>query len=110
MLKYPTITMYLSISPLISISFYIMYMVALLFGAHTQDGFPGGSVVQNPPTMQEAYVQPQGLEYLLEKKMAIFTPVFLPGKSHEQRSLVGYRPWGCKRVGHVLATKEQQNP
>ena len=31
--------MYLSISPLISISFYIMYMVALLFGAHTQDGF-----------------------------------------------------------------------
>ena len=71
---------------------------------------PGGSVVQNPPTMQEAYVQPQGLEYLLEKKMAIFTPVFLPGKSHEQRSLVGYRPWGCKRVGHVLATKEQQNP
>ena len=22
------------------------------------------------------------------------TPVFLPGKSHGQRSLVGYRPWG----------------
>jgi len=22
------------------------------------------------------------------------TPVFLPGKSHEQRSLMGYRPWG----------------
>ena len=22
------------------------------------------------------------------------TPVFLPGKSHEQRSLVGYSPWG----------------
>ena len=26
------------------------------------------------------------------------TPVFLPGESHEQRSLVGYRPWSC-RVG-----------
>ena len=24
------------------------------------------------------------------------TPVVLPGKSHEQRSLVGYSPWGCK--------------
>ena len=24
------------------------------------------------------------------------TPVFLPGKSHGQRSLVGYSPWGCK--------------
>ena len=24
------------------------------------------------------------------------TPVFLPGESHGQRSLVGYRPWGHK--------------
>ena len=24
------------------------------------------------------------------------TPVLLPGKSHGQRSLVGYSPWGCK--------------
>ena len=35
------------------------------------------------------------------------TPVFLPGKSHGQRSLAGYSPWGCKRVGHGLATKQQ---
>ena len=28
------------------------------------------------------------------------TPVFLPGEFHEQRSVVGYSPWGCKRVGH----------
>ena len=27
-------------------------------------------------------------------------PVFLPGKSHGQRSLVGYSPWGHKRAGH----------
>ena len=26
------------------------------------------------------------------------TPVFLPGKSHGQRSLVGHSPWHCKRV------------
>ena len=24
------------------------------------------------------------------------TPVFLPGKSHGQRSLAGYSPWDCK--------------
>ena len=28
------------------------------------------------------------------------TPVFLPGKSHGRKSLVGYRSWGC-RVGHL---------
>ena len=26
------------------------------------------------------------------------TPVFLPGESHGQRSLVGYGPWGCKEL------------
>ena len=26
------------------------------------------------------------------------TPVFLPRKSHGQRSLVGYSPWGCKEL------------
>ena len=26
------------------------------------------------------------------------TPVFLPGEFHGQRSLVGYRPWGCKEL------------
>ena len=34
------------------------------------------------------------------------TPVFLPGKFHAQRSLVGYSPWGGhRRVGHDLATE-----
>jgi len=31
-------------------------------------------------------------------------PVFLPGASHGQRSLVGHSPWVC-RVGHNLVTK-----
>jgi len=34
-------------------------------------------------------------------------PVFLPGKSHGQRSLAGCSPWGHKRVGHNLVTKQQ---
>ena len=24
--------------------------------------------------------------------------IFLPGESHEQRSLTGYSPWGCKEL------------
>ena len=36
------------------------------------------------------------------------TPVFLPGKSHGQRSLMGYSPWRRKRVSDNLATKQQQ--
>ena len=27
---------------------------------------------------------------------------------HGQRSMVGYSPWGCKRVGHYLVTKQQK--
>ena len=34
--------------------------------------------------------------------------VFLPGESQGQRSLVGYSPRGCKRAGHDLVTKQQQ--
>ena len=29
------------------------------------------------------------------------TPVFLPRKSHEQRSLAGYSPWGCKELDMI---------
>ena len=32
----------------------------------------------------------------------------LPGKSHGQRRLAGYSPWYHRRVGHSLATKQQQ--
>ena len=37
------------------------------------------------------------------------TPVFLPGKSHEQRSLVGYCSRGLKRVKQGLATNNNNN-
>ena len=36
------------------------------------------------------------------------SPVSLPEKSHGEGTLAGYSPWGCKRVGHDLATKQQQ--
>ena len=36
------------------------------------------------------------------------TLVSLTGEFHRQRSLAGYSPQGHKRVGHYLATKQQQ--
>ena len=45
--------------------------------------------------LQETWVQSLGHEDPLEYKMATH-PVFLPGKSNGQRSLVGYSPWGLK--------------
>ena len=51
-------------------------------------------MIKNLPAMQ-TWVQ------FLEKEMAT-PPIFLPGKSRRQRSLVGYSPWGCKRVRHNL--------
>ena len=43
-------------------------------------------------TAKEFVLDPQGD---VEKEMATHS-VFLPGKSHGQRSLVGYSPWGRK--------------
>ena len=58
------------------------------------------------PAMQRRRFNP-GSGRSLEKEMATF-PGFLPGKSQGQRSLVGYTSFGHKRVGHDLATKQQQ--
>ena len=52
--------------------------------------------------MQEVQGQSLGREDPLEKEWRL-TPVFLPGKSHGQRSLVG--SMGSQRVRHNLATK-----
>ena len=68
---------------------------------------PDGSVGKSPPAIQETQVQSLGWEDPLERGMATHS-IFLPGKSHGQRSLVGYSPWGRKRVRHNLATQQQQ--
>ena len=59
--------------------------------------FPGGSLVTNLPATQRLRFDPwvRKIPWIREWQP---TPVFLPGKSHGQRSLVGYSPWGHKRV------------
>ena len=37
------------------------------------------------------------------------TPVFLPEKSHGQRSLAGCSPWGCKELNTRAETEQRNN-
>ena len=49
--------------------------------------------------MQQMWVGSLGQEVPLKEEWQP-TPVFLPRKSHEQRSLEGYSSWGSQRVRH----------
>ena len=58
-------------------------------------GFPGGSVIKNPPAKEEMWDLALSGKMPWKRKWQP-TPVSLPGKSHGQRSLAGYSPWGRK--------------
>ena len=56
-------------------------------------GSSGGSVVKNPPVMQETWFDPWVRKIYWRRKWQR-TLVFLPGKFHGQRSLAGCSLWG----------------
>ena len=59
-------------------------------------GFPGGSVVKKSPAGAGVHgFDPWAMKISWKRKWHP-TPVFLPGKSHGQRSLAGCSPWGHK--------------
>ena len=70
-------------------------------------GFQGGSVIKNPlanawdtgliPRSGRSPGEGNGIPL-----------IFLSGKSHGQRSLGVYSPWGCKRVRYDLAAMQQE--
>ena len=60
-------------------------------------------MVKNLPAIQQTLVRALGGEYPLKKERQP-TPVFLPGKSYGQRSLVGYSSQDYRRVRHDLVT------
>ena len=62
-------------------------------------GFPGGSVIKNLPANAGDVGSILGSGRSPGEEMAI--PAFLPGKSHEQRSLVGCSSWGHKRIDTI---------
>ena len=77
----------------------------------------GGFFTTKPPGKPESSLkaskismagsQGVGLEGKLAQNMYRASSVFLPWKFHGQRSLVGYNPWGHKRVAHNWARQQQ---
>ena len=63
-------------------------------------------MVKNLPAKQEIRFDPWVGKMPWRRKWQP-TPVFLPGRFHGQRSLVGYSPWGSQRVRHDLMTKQR---
>ena len=70
-----------------------------MVGIGIYNGFPGGSSGKDSARqlleMQETWVRSLDWEDLWRRKWET-NPFFLPGKSHGQRSLTGYSPWGSK--------------
>ena len=58
--------------------------------------------------MQELWFQSLGQKDLLKKEKATHPSIFAWEIPWTERILVGYSPWGRKRVGHDLGTKQQQ--
>ena len=60
----------------------------------TQWYFPGNTVVKNTPAKRHVY-NPWVRKIPWSRKWQ-FTPVFLAGKFHGERTMAGYSPWVCK--------------
>ena len=73
-------------------------------------GFPGDWVIKNLPANAGDMGSIPGLGRSPGEEKWQPTPVFLLGKSHGERSLVGYSPWSHKGVRHDLGAKQQQYP
>ena len=61
-------------------------------------GFPGGSEVKASACTAGDLGSIPGVGNIPWRRQWQPTPVFLPGESHGQRSLVGYSPRGCKEL------------
>ena len=72
-------------------------------------GFSGGSVVKNPPA-NAGDVKRHGFDpwawKIPQRRTWQSTPVFLPGKSHEERSLAGYTVHGVAKESDMTETIE----
>ena len=64
--------------------------------------FFGSSVVKNPPERQEIWVQSLSQEDSPGEGNGNLTLIFLPGKSHGQRSLEVYSPWDLKYQAQLI--------
>ena len=80
------------------LSFLVNEKVMIRFSLEVCEGLPWWLIGKEAPAMQETWVRSLVLEIPWRRKWQP-TPVFLLGKSHGQRSLAGYSPWGRKESG-----------
>ena len=67
----------------------------------TKMGFPGGASVKEPTCQCKRckwYRFNLWVGQIPWRREWLPTPVFLPGESHGQRSLMGYSPWSCTEL------------
>ena len=69
-------------------------------------GFLGGSVVRNPPAMQETWVRSLGGEDPLKKELATHFSI-LAWETPWIEEAGRLQSMGSRRVGHNLATKQR---
>ena len=72
-------------------------------------GFPGGSVVKNLLSLQEMWIQSLGLGRSPGEGNGNPLQYSCLENPIDYSGLVGYSPWGCKRIWHDLAIKQQKN-
>ena len=85
---------------------YILYIIELqiqgqiyLTSMKNIWGFPGGTLVKKLPCQCRRHKRCRFNPWVRKipwRRKRQPVPVILPRKSHGQRSLVGYSPWGCK--------------
>ena len=87
--------------------FYIFALLVFFNWSVVNLGFPGGSVVKNPPAIPETWVRSLGQEDPLEKELASHSSIFaweIPWTEEPG----GLQSMGSQRVRHKLAIKQQQ--
>ena len=73
-----------------------------------RNGFPGGASGKEPTCQRRRHKRCRldpWLKKILWRRAWQPTLVFLPRKSHEQKSQVGYSPWGLKESDMTEATE-----
>ena len=71
-------------------------------------GFPGGVSGKEPACQHRRLKRREFYPWVRKipwRRKWQLTPVFLPGKFHEQRSPAGYTPWGHKEMDATKATE-----
>ena len=71
-------------------------VVELPPGPFSPPGFPGGLIVTDSACQSRRHGFDPWVRKTPRSRKWQPTPIFLPGKSHGQRSLAGYSPWGQK--------------